>query len=91
MVGTFPVGRLLDDGVGERNAVRSRLLHALRAAVTQLFESGAKLLGHGVVDDRVDGAVQVDAEAAEEQEPSVQVGLLQEGVDHHQGPVGHPK
>lgn len=83
MVGTFPIGRLFDNAVGECNAVRSRLLHALGTTVAQLFESGAELLGHGVIDDRVDGAVQVDAEAAEEQEPGVQVGLVQEGVDHH--------
>lgn len=78
MVWTLPVGHLLDDAVGQGHAVGSRLLHALGAALAQLLEGGAEFLGHGVVDDWVDGAVQVDAEAAEEQEPGVQVGLVQE-------------
>lgn len=78
MVRTFPVGHLLDDAVSQSHTVGGRLLHALGAAVAQLLERRAKFLRHGVVDDRVDGAVQVDAQAAEEQEPSVQVGLVQE-------------
>lgn len=57
VVRTFPVGRFLDDTVGEGHAVGSGLLHALRATVTQFLKSGTKLLRHGVVDDGVDGAV----------------------------------
>ena len=75
VVGAFSVGSLLDDAVGERHAVCWRLLGALGPAVAELAEGSAELLRHGVVDDRVDGAVQVDTEAAEEQEPGVQVGV----------------
>jgi len=92
VVGALPVGRLLDDAVGELHAAGRRLLGVPRAAAAQqLAEGGAELLRHGVVDDRVDGAVQVDAEAAEEQEVGVLVRLVQEGVDHHQCPVRHPQ
>lgn len=58
--------------------------------MAQFLKGGAELLGHGIVDDGVDGAVHVDAETAEEKEPGVQVGLLEEGVDHHESPIGHP-
>ncbi|KAI1233353.1 hypothetical protein IHE44_0004525, partial [Lamprotornis superbus] len=37
-----------------------------------------------LLDDGVDGTVQVDAQAAEEEEPGVQVGRVHEGVHHHQ-------
>lgn len=83
MVGAFPVGHVLDDAVGQRQTVRGRFLQTLGATVAQLLEGGAELLGHGVVNDGVDGAVQVDAQTAEEEEPGVQVGIVQEGVDHH--------
>lgn len=59
--------------------------------MADLPESSAKLLRHCVVDYRVDGAVEVDAEPAEKQEPVVQVGLVQEGVHHHQSAVRHPE
>lgn len=91
MVWTFSIGGVLDDAVGESHAVRGGFLGGLRGAVAELAKGGAELLWHGVVDDRVDGAVQVDAEATEEQEPGVQVGVRQEGVDHHQGAIGHPQ
>lgn len=83
MVGTFPIGHVLDDTVGQRQTVRRWFLQTLGAAVAQLLEGGAELLRHGVVNDRIDGAVQVDAQTAEEEEPGVQVGLVQEGVDYH--------
>lgn len=54
-------------------------------------ERRAELLRHGVVDDRVDGAVGIDAGSTEEQEPGVEVGRGHKGVDEHQSPVGHPE
>lgn len=51
--------------------------------MAQLLEGGAELLGHGVVNDRINGTVQVDAQTAEEEEPGVQVGIAQEGVDYY--------
>lgn len=91
MVGALHHRRVLDGAVGESHAVGGRFIGALPPAAADLAEGGAKLLRHGVVDDWVDGAVEVDADPAEKQEPVVQVGLIQEGVDHHQGAVRHPE
>lgn len=88
---SLAIGRLLDDTVGGCQAVGGGSVHAPGAAAPQLLERGAELLRHGVVDEWVDGAVEVDAEAAEEQEPGVQVGVVQEGVDQNQGPVRQPQ
>lgn len=60
-------------------------------AAVEVAEGRAKLLRHEVVDHRVDGAVGVDASAAEEKKPGVQVGGTDEGVDEHQRAVGHPQ
>lgn len=59
--------------------------------LAKFLEGLAELLGHEVVDDRVDGAVGVDADPAEEDEPAVQIGGLHEGVHQNQSPVGHPE
>ena len=90
VVRALPIGRLLNDAVGQLYAAGRRLRGPPGPAVAQLLERGSELLRHGVVDDRVDGAVQVDAQPAEEQEVCVLVHRVQEGVDHHQGTVRHP-
>ena len=90
VVRALPIGRLLNDAVGQLYATGCRLRGPPGAAVAQLLERGSKLLRHCVVDDRVDGAVQVDAQPAEEKEVCVLVHSVQEGVHHHQGPVRHP-
>lgn len=46
---------------------------------------------HRIINDGVDGTVQVDAEPAEEDKPDVQVWRIHERVDHHQGTVRHPQ
>lgn len=91
VIGALCHRRVLDGAVGEGHTVVGRFVGAFPAAAADLAEGSAELLRHGVVYDRVDGAVEVDADAAEKQEPAVQVGSIQEGVDHHQGAVGHPQ
>lgn len=83
--------RVLHHAVVDRRVELHRLLLPPPAALVELFKRHAKLLGHEVVDDGVDGAVGVDAHAAEEQEPGVVVRRVEEGVHHHQGPVRHPE
>lgn len=61
------------------------------AAAVQSAEGRAKLLGHQIVNDRVDGAVGINAGPTEENEPGIQVWCADEGVDEDQGPVGHPE
>ncbi len=51
--------------------------------VTEPLKSSAKLLRHGVVDDGVDGAVGVNAHAAEEQEPGVEIRRIHEWIHNH--------
>lgn len=65
------MGRVLHDTVIHWHIVLGNLLWVLSVALAKLFEGGPELLRHQVVDDRVDGTVGVDAEAAEEQEPCV--------------------
>lgn len=55
------------------------------------MEGLPETLGHEGIDDGVDGAVHVDAKAAEEKEAKVEVGRAQEGIHHHQGAVGQPQ
>lgn len=69
---------------------QGRVLSTLLLALVQLPKGSPELLGHEVVDDGVDGAVQVDAQAAEEEEPGVQVRRVHKGVHHHQGAVRQP-
>ena len=54
-------------------------------------ECSAKLGRHGVVEDRVDGAVHVDHEAAEEQEPVFLERLLRKRVVDDVDSVRHPQ
>lgn len=82
---------ILDSAVGEGHAVGGGFIRAFPPTAADLAESGTKLLRHGIVDDWVDGAVEVDADFAEKHEPAVQIGLVQEGVDHHQSAVRHPE
>lgn len=84
-------GRVFHDTVIHRHTVLGNFLWVLALALAKLFEGGPELLRHEVVDDWVDGAVDVDAHAAEEQEPRVEVGWVHERVDHHQCPVWHPE
>ena len=90
VVRALPIGCLLNDAVGQLYTAGRRLRGPPGPTVAQLFERGSELLRHGVVDDRVDGTVKVDAQPAEENEVFVLVHGVQEGVDHHQGPVWHP-
>lgn len=60
-------------------------------AAVQATEGRAELLGHQVVNDRVDRTVGVNADPAEEQEPGVQVWRTHKGVNENQGPVWHPQ
>lgn len=55
------------------------------------MEGLPETLGHEGIDDGVDGAVHIDAKAAEEKEAEVEVGRAQEGIHHHQGAVGQPQ
>lgn len=55
------------------------------------MEGLPETLGHEGIDDGVDGAVHLDAKAAEEKEAKVEVGRAQEGIHHHQGAVGQPQ
>lgn len=82
---------VLCDAVVHRGAVWRGVLGALLLALPELPEGSPEFLGHEVVDDGVDGAVQVDARPAEEQEPDVQVRWVHEGVYHHQCAVRHPQ
>lgn len=63
----------------------------ISVAVVQPTEGRTKLLGHQVVNHRVDGTVGIYADPAEEQEPGVQVRRAHEGVNEHQGSVRHPQ
>ena len=84
--------RLPDRAVGGVHGGQRPVVARLRPlAVVEAAEGGAELLGHGVVYDGVDGAVGVDAGAAEEDEPVVQVGRGHEGVEEDQRAVGHPQ
>lgn len=85
------MGRVLDNTVIHRRIVLGHPLPALAFAPAQLYEGDAELLRHEVVDDGVDGTVDVDAHATEEQVPGVVVRWIHEGVGHHQCSVGHPE
>lgn len=84
---------VLDHAVSQRHAVRAagRLLRAFPSAEAELAEGGTEFLRHSIVDDGVDCAVDVDTAPTEEDKPGIHVGLLQEGVYHHQGAVWHPQ
>lgn len=85
------VRTILDSAVVHRGNGRGRVPSTLLLALVQLPKGSPELLGHEAVDDGVDGAVQVDAQAAEEEEPGVQVGRVHEGVHHHQRAVRQPQ
>lgn len=86
------VRTVLHSAVVHRGGARGRVLSTPPLlALVQLPKGIPELLRHEVVDDGVDGAVQVDAEAAEEEEPGVQVGRVHEGVHHHQRAVRQPQ
>lgn len=85
------VGTVLHSTVVHRGGGRGRLLSTPLLTLVQLPEGSPELLGHEVVDDGVDGTVQVDAEAAEEEEPGVEVRRVHKGVHHHQRAVGQPQ
>lgn len=91
VVGALCHRRVFHGAVREGHAAGDWFAGAFSPTAADLAESGAKLLRHGIVDDRVDGAVEVDADPAEKQEPAVQVGRVQEGVDNHQSTVWHPE
>lgn len=55
------------------------------------MEGPPELDGHGVVENGVDGAVDVDHDSTEEQEPGVPVLNAGEGVVYHHHPVRHPE
>lgn len=91
MIRALHYRRVLNSAVCESHAVGGRFIRTFPPAAADLTESGAELLRHGVVDDGVDGAVEVDANSTEEQEPVVQIGLVQERVHDHQSAVRHPE
>lgn len=84
MIGLF-VGAVI-----ESHTVVSGLLHWLLLAVTELSEGGTEFLGHEVVNHRVDGTVEINANSAKEQEPIFLKRTGEKGVDNHKSPVGHP-
>lgn len=77
--------------VGQGHAIGCLLGLSLQTASAKPLKGGAELLWHGIIDNRIDGTVQVHTGATEQQEPSVQVSLLEERVDHHQSAVRHPE
>lgn len=83
------VGRILHPAVINWHVVLG--LPLLPAALAELFECNTKLLRHEVVDDWIDSTVGVDAHAAEEKEPRVEVRRVYEGVDNHHCSVRHPQ
>ena len=60
-------------------------------ALQEMSECSAELGGHGVVEDRVDGAVHIDHEATEQDEPVVGESLSGERVVDDVDAVGHPE
>lgn len=75
------MGRILHHTVIHRHIVLG--LPVAPVALAELFKSNTKLLRHEVINDGVDGTIGVDAHPAEEQEPSVVVRRVNEGVDHY--------
>lgn len=64
----------------------------LRLTTAQdVLEGPPELDGHGVVENGVDGAVDVDHDPTEEEEPGVPVLNAGEGVVYHHHPVRHPE
>ena len=57
----------------------------------QVLEGPAELDGHDVVEDGVDGAVDVDEGAGEHEEPQVEELVRGEGVVDDHDSVGHPQ
>lgn len=83
------MGEILHDAVIHRHVVLGLLVSPV--ALAELFESNTELLRHEVINDGVDGTVNVDAHPTEKQEPVVVVGRFDEGVHHHQRSVRHPQ
>jgi len=62
------------------------------AAARELCAERAAEFGrHGVVEDRIDGAVSVDGETTEQQEPAILVALSGERVVHYVRPIRQPQ
>lgn len=81
----------LNDAVVEGYTVVGRFLQLFLLALTEFFEGCSEFLGHEVINNRVDGTIKVNANPTEQQEPMFLERLRQEGVNDHQGPVGHPQ
>ena len=65
---------------------------ATAAAASELSaERVAELDGHGVVEDRVDGAVGVDGQTTEQHQPAVLVAPTGERVVDDVRPIGQPQ
>lgn len=68
------------------------VLTAAAAAACELCaERAAELCRHGVVEDRIDGAVGVDGQSTEQQEPAVLVAPSGERVVHDVRPIRQPE
>lgn len=83
--------RAFDGAIRNQGALLGLELGLSQTTGKQYLEGFPEALGHEGIDDRVEGTVQVDAEATEEKEAPIQIGLAQKRVDHHQGPVGQPQ
>lgn len=79
-------GRVRHLGVVRRSGLVRQL-----AAEEDPTEGSAELDGHGVVKDRVYGAVHVDHDATEEHEPVIVVRSTGERVENYEGTVGKPE
>lgn len=85
------LGTVFDDTVVNRGGLLGRELGLSQQALKWPMEGVLEALGHEGVDNGVDGAVHVGAEAAEEQEAQAEAGRAQAGVCHHRGVVGQPQ
>jgi len=55
------------------------------------FEGPSEFDGHGVVEDGVDSAIDVDHGPAEHEKPQVVVLVCRYGIVHDHGSIGHPR
>ena len=60
-------------------------------AAEDSLECTSELDRHGIVENGVDSAVDIDHGSGEHKEPEVQVFLGGDGVVHNHGTVGHPR
>jgi len=56
-----------------------------------MFEDPSEFDGHGVVEDGVDCAIDVDHGPAEHEKPQVVVLVCRYGIVHDHGSIGHPR